>query len=61
MLEDIEDQLNHIECTGLGIELEFRSADVFADVEKVMSDLEGNYVVASHAGCNDEGSRAVFL
>ncbi|GME34474.1 hypothetical protein GTA08_BOTSDO11054 [Neofusicoccum parvum] len=61
MLEDIEDQLNHIECTGSGIELEFRSADVFADVEKVMSDLEGNYVVASHAGCNDEGSRAVFL
>lgn len=61
MLEDIEDQLNHLECTGSGIELGFREDSVFADAEKVLSRLEGGYVIASHAGCTDEGSRSVFL
>ncbi|OJD28968.1 gpi anchored protein [Diplodia corticola] len=61
VLEDIEDQLNSLECTGSGIELEFREDDVFADAENVISRLEGGYVVASHAGCTDEGSRSVFL
>lgn len=60
MLEDIEDQLNHIECTKSGIELGFRNNDVFNDVEGAISGLEGGYVVAAHAGCNEEGSRAVF-
>ncbi|KAL0259918.1 hypothetical protein SLS55_005661 [Diplodia seriata] len=61
VLEDIEDQLSHLECTGSGIELGFRGDDVFADAENVISGLEGGYVVASHAGCTDEGSRSVFL
>lgn len=61
LLEDIEDQLNHLECTDSGIELGFRDAQVFGDAERAISGVEGGYVVASHPGCNDEGSRGVFL
>lgn len=62
-LEDIEDDLSEIFCTGSEIELYFSSAEKFKELEKELETLTGSefILVTSHLDCNAEDQRAPHM
>ena len=62
-LEDIEDDLDGISCSGSEIELRFSSAEKLKELETELESLGGSdfVVVTSHLDCNAEDQRAPHM
>ncbi|KAH8701640.1 hypothetical protein BGW36DRAFT_355793 [Talaromyces proteolyticus] len=59
VLEHLEDDLAHVECSTSDISLSFASAEVLT-VLKRLSEVTNFVVVTSHVTCNDDGERATY-
>lgn len=58
LLEDHEHLMHRIECSQDKISLSFSGySDLSTDF---LDELEGGFLISSHAGCNDQGVRSVF-
>ncbi|TGO81742.1 hypothetical protein BPOR_1035g00010 [Botrytis porri] len=60
-LEDIELTVKNIICSKSTIIVEFPSANLLVEAEKEWKDFSRFLVISSHAGCNDQNSRAPYL
>ena len=60
-LEDIENQLDSIECLDSIIALEFVDEQVLKQARKAWDDLTEFIVISSHPGCNRDGERAPYV
>jgi hypothetical protein len=61
LLEQIEHHLENILCDASTIELEFSTTYSYTMAKDLVSHLVGSYVITSHDGCNNEGTRLPFL
>jgi len=60
-LEDIEHQIDRIECQSSHIQLYFSSADTLEHARKEFASVEKFLLITSHPGCNEDGERDPHL
>lgn len=60
-LEDIGHHVNYVSCSETSIELGFVTSSAKAAAIEELSAKEKFYIVTSHATCNDDGEREVYL
>jgi hypothetical protein len=61
LLENFESSVESITCNPSTIELRFIDKYPVDTIEAVWDELVSGYAITSHAGCNDEGARVLFL
>lgn len=61
ILEDIEMDVEEIQCSGSAITVEFADQETLKIARKSWDDISEFLIVSSHAGCNENGERAPHL
>jgi hypothetical protein len=59
-LEEFEDSFVDVQCVLDGIEVTFSSSVAFSTAMASWGELREATVVTSHAGCNENGERAIY-
>ncbi len=60
LLEDIEDYLESVYCSGSTIEIYLATA-ASHNTKTTFEELIESYLISSHYGCNGDGSRVPYL
>ena len=60
VLEEIEDQLDHIYCDDSRIELAFTSSQHLEHTYTEIAGLSSLILITSHEGCNSDGERNAY-
>jgi hypothetical protein len=61
ILEDIEMEVNEIQCSESTIIVEFANQQAVEVARKSWDNISEFLIISSHAGCNEDGERAPHL